>query len=354
MTAIAAVNSYCVALRSDGRVTAWGNGRPESGLAALNDIVAISAGSPVNLALRNDGKVLKWNRFAAPVEVPEVQWATAVAAGASGTALALNRDGSIYTISVGDWTMTPPSNPGFVIDVAIGHNHAVALLNDLTVVTWGSGAASQADVSGLTDVVSIAAGGFHAVALHKDGTLSAWGENTDGQRFISTEHGRPADARVLQIGAGSRHTLTVRNRYYRPPWVDDTLPLELAIGVEAWGQNTFGKATVPVRLPLPFAVAGGLDHSLALVERPKPPVIDSGPESLVVAEGESATFQVFVSSDLDPTYQWFRDSEELVGATLHYYQIVNVNRAEGGTYRIVVTTPAGSVSASATLTVQPA
>lgn len=180
MTAIAAVNSYCVAFRSDGRVTAWGNGRPESGLGSLNDIVAISAGSPVNLALRNDGKVLKWNRFAAPVEVPEVQWATAVAAGASGTALALNRDGSIYTISVGDWTMTPPSNPGFVIDVAIGHNHAVALLNDLTVVTWGSGAVSQADVSGLTDVVSIAAGGFHAVALHKDGTLSAWARTRMG------------------------------------------------------------------------------------------------------------------------------------------------------------------------------
>lgn len=83
------------------------------------------------------------------------------------------------------------------------------------------------------------------------------------------------------------------------------------------------------------------------------PVITSQPVSQAVSVGASATFAVAVSSSAQPDYQWRRNGIPLSGKTASSLTISWAFLADAGSYDVVVTTPAGSVTSNAaTLTVQ--
>ena len=85
---------------------------------------------------------------------------------------------------------------------------------------------------------------------------------------------------------------------------------------------------------------------------PTAPSISSGPDSLVLAQGQNATFSVSAQGTQPLAYQWRFNSSDLGGATLSAYTRPAVQPADAGSYSVVVTNTYGSrTSAVATLTV---
>jgi hypothetical protein len=81
-----------------------------------------------------------------------------------------------------------------------------------------------------------------------------------------------------------------------------------------------------------------------------PPTISTQPVSLSLVVGQSAAFSVTATGTAPFTYQWFKGTTALSGATAAAYSIPSVKAADAGSYRVVVTNSAGTVtSASATL-----
>jgi T5SS/PEP-CTERM-associated repeat protein len=85
---------------------------------------------------------------------------------------------------------------------------------------------------------------------------------------------------------------------------------------------------------------------------PVAPSIATPPKSLTVTNGNSATFTVIASGNPLPTYQWFKASSLISGATGSSYTIPAVTTNDAGIYSVSVSNSAGSTnSPPATLTV---
>ncbi len=191
----------------------------------------------------------------------------------------------------------PVNDLGYVIALAAGVDHSLALLRDGTVRAWGANDAGQLGdgttlsrglpvaVDGLTDIVAIAAGGQFSLALRRNGVVFGWGINNLGQvgttvPDLCSIRGTVYGCSVLPLpiaglstitalSAGGAHGLALRQ--------DGT--------VMAWGDNRFGQVsraavdTCPVAVTLVAcsahpvtviglggvtAIAAGMTHSLAL------------------------------------------------------------------------------------------
>lgn len=82
------------------------------------------------------------------------------------------------------------------------------------------------------------------------------------------------------------------------------------------------------------------------------PVITTQPQSITISQGGTATFSVTATGNPAPTYQWRKNGTNISGATAATYTISNVQPSHAGTYSVVVTNSAGSVTSNnATLTV---
>ncbi len=82
------------------------------------------------------------------------------------------------------------------------------------------------------------------------------------------------------------------------------------------------------------------------------PAISQEPRSQNVNQGDSASFSVTASGTPAPAYQWRRNSADIAGATDSAYIRNNVLPADAGSYSVVVSNVAGTVtSADAVLTV---
>jgi alpha-tubulin suppressor-like RCC1 family protein len=244
--AVAAGDNFSLALTADGEILAWGkNDRGQLGDGSttqrlspvsvtdgqgghLDDVTAVSAGYQFGLALRSDGKVWAWGRnehkqlgqgtsaitqSPTPLEVVGISDVVAIAAG-SWHALAVTQDGSVYAWgrngdgqlgdgSAGASEGTPDLVQGSptwagVRAVAAGSRHSFALLMDGTVRGWGandvgqlgSGATSNdvlspVPVAELDGVVELTSGERHAQALRTHGeplgSAWAWGTSFRGQ-----------------------------------------------------------------------------------------------------------------------------------------------------------------------------
>ncbi len=105
------------------------------------------------------------------------------------------------------------------------------------VIAWGSIAGGLP--TNLSNVRAISAGERHALALKFDGTVAAWGDNTYGQASVPVGLGD-----VAAIAAGANVSAAVK--------IDGTVVL--------WGDNSAGLVTPPKDLALVRQVAIGYDH----------------------------------------------------------------------------------------------
>jgi len=84
------------------------------------------------------------------------------------------------------------------------------------------------------------------------------------------------------------------------------------------------------------------------------PTIISQPTSLTVTAGQSVSFSVTASGSATLTYQWRKNGTAISGATSATYSIAATTTANAGSFTILVTNSAGSVtSGAAVLTVNP-
>jgi hypothetical protein len=82
--------------------------------------------------------------------------------------------------------------------------------------------------------------------------------------------------------------------------------------------------------------------TLTVVSAPQAPVISAQPSAQVVSAGRSATLTVGVSAAPSPTFQWRRNGAAIAGATTAAYVA-----GESGSYDVVITNSAGSVTSRA-------
>jgi alpha-tubulin suppressor-like RCC1 family protein len=242
---IAAGMKHAVALRGDGTVWAWGRrsnseigdgvstGLPAIGptrVPGLEGIKEIAADGSHTLALRSDGRVMAWgsnhsgelgtgtrDRVRTPVEVNGLDRVVAIAAGVgtggNGSSGAVRDDGSVWMWGTGTSAMTghdsglSPDDPGGRVLVptprkgvtgarrlSIGAGHVAVLLADGTVRLWGfdgygqtgvgtSGTSSETHGAykptpvkpAIANVASLYLGGYRSIAVRTDGTLWIWG-----------------------------------------------------------------------------------------------------------------------------------------------------------------------------------
>ena len=268
VVAVAAGNTFSMALKQDGTVATFGgsfeensggaikNGPRHPIPAGLSGVVAIAAGSSHAVALKQDGTVVAWGfntdgECNVPTGLKDV---VAIAAGYSRT-VALKQDGTVVAWGnnkIGQCNVPPGLKE--VVAIALGVEHTTVLKKDGTLVSWGD-ADYQGDVDmpeGLKDVAAVSLGMRHTSVLKRDGTVVVWGVDDTGQCAV------PAGLNsVVAIAAGAYHTLALKD--------DGT--------VVAWGgkpsreggaRTSFGQATVPQGLSKVVAISAGEAHSLAL------------------------------------------------------------------------------------------
>jgi len=337
---------FCLALRVDGTVAAWGETPPflppfptarlTNMPPNLTNIVGISAGWQNAMALRADGTVVVWG--------DNTYGQNNVASGAVG-----------------------------MVGVALGLNHCLAMKADGTVAAWGDDSEGQADVPpGLTNITAVAAGEYHSLALRTDGRVVAWGDNTYGQTnvpvdltnaiaisgsagfsmalrangTVSVWGGGPGDPR-LNIPADLTNAIAISSG---PLWGNGA-PLTLwgmALKddgtVVGWGNA----AQVPPGMSSVTAISsGGRGAFLALARVAQGSLFISFtyPPTQTVPAGGQAHFGVAALGQGPLSYQWyFLGTNVIAGATNRWLTLDNVATTDTGEYSVRVTNNTGSVT----------
>ena len=323
--AIAAGESYTVALQSDGVVVAWGsNAHGQTNVpAGLGVVKGIAAGEYHTVALKSDGTVAAWgdnthNQLAVPANLTNV---TVIAAGQWHT-LALKSNGTVIAWGANDYGQTNvPAGLSGVTGIAAGGGHSLVVKSDGTMMAWGANGYGQATIpGGLTGVIAVAAGSSHSVALKSDGTVVVWGNNFFGQVNV------PAGlSGVTAISAGDFNVAALKS--------DGT--------VVAWGWNDDGESTVPSGLDGVIAIAAGWYHTAALVG----PVITAQPLGQSFASGGAVTLSISALGT-GLSYRWQFNGADIPGATNATLNLTNLSQTGAGSYQVVVTSSAGGTETS--------
>jgi len=101
--------------------------------------------------------------------------------------------------------------------------------------------------------------------------------------------------------------------------------------------------------------AGSVNSSTAVLSVASAPLIVTQPISLTIYSGKPATFSVVASGSGVLSYQWYKGTKLISGATSASYTIASVTSSDAALYSVSVSNSVGSVkSASANLTVSAA
>ncbi len=376
-------------------VVAWGDndyGQTNVPVEATN-VMAIAGGGFHNLALQTNGTVVAWGaddygQTNVPADLTNV---VAIAAGYAHS-LALQANGTVVgwgagTNNTGSFPeygqVMVPADLTNVVAIAAGYVHSLALQANGTVVAWGDNTYGQTNVpSDLTNVVAVAGSGYDSLALQANGTVVAWGDNTYGQTNV------PADlTNVVAVAGGYSHSMALENDgspfIVRQPASQTTSTnttvtfTVIALGAPAlsyqWqkngsnlidGGNVSGSTSAALTLTdvqtadaAGYTVVitnaiGSVTSSNAVLTVALPPVIVTQPTNQAMAVGSTATLAVTAAGTEPLSYQWQMNVTNLVdgditsGSTTSVLTISNVQTNNGGSYTVIVTNLAGSVTSS--------
>ncbi|HLL44104.1 MAG TPA: DNRLRE domain-containing protein [Segetibacter sp.] len=108
----------------------------------------------------------------------------------------------------------------------------------------------------------------------------------------------------------------------------------------------------------PVCMATGADGNLYFLSRTNSavykitysnsgmPAITNQPQSITIAQGNTASFSVTATGAAPLTYQWKKNGVNISGATNAAYEIQSVAFADSGNYSVVVSNAAGSVTSN--------
>jgi alpha-tubulin suppressor-like RCC1 family protein len=248
-----------------------------------------------------------------------------------------------------------------VVTLAAGEDHSLYVKADGTL--WGMGWNGDGEFGNGTNIQSlvptqitnhvlgVVAGTWHSVILKANGAVSPTGQNQDGQLGTGTTTGSYAPITV----ATNAVAVTAGYEYSEYLLANGAL---FAMGDNNLGQlgvGTLNESNSPVPVDggglLTATLARGplSSHSLAMALAY--PVL--GPlTNLTVNYLSPFGFTAVVTGGDGPfSYQWQLNGVNIPGATNAAYSAASAQLSQQGEYTVVATGPAGSVSASASLTV---
>ncbi|MFB9314524.1 hypothetical protein [Nocardioides plantarum] len=348
-------------LRSDGTVVAWGPGAAGSGdnvvPPGLTGVTALSSGLNFHIALLQDGTLTGWGRntngqttVPAP---PSGEKFVSVASGGSHS-LALTDAGHVLSwgfnsagqTSVPAELTAPGASPVVAIDA--NSNSSIAATADGHVYVWGASATSAAPPEALSGqpVVRVALGNNHAVALVT--TIQAGG--------VPTIAGTP---RVGSTLTATDPEFTQTPDSLTSQWLRDGTPIAGATGRSL----TLTAALAGARISYRVTAVRGADQAVATSARTAPvtgselsvrgSVRISG--SAVAGKTLRATSTVVSTPAADRyAYQWLANSSPISGATATSYRVRSADRGKRITARVTAVKagfPSRSVSSPATAAV---
>lgn len=334
--------NFSLALRSDGTVVAWGdNSSNECNVpVGLTNVTSIAAGGDFALALLQNGTVVAWGgndqgQTNVPAGLTNV---TAIAAG-DECSLALQNDGTVVAWGYNYYGQTNVPTLGPATQIAAGVVQGVALLTNSTVAMWAKYNFSSFGwnvtnvPAGLSNVVSIAAGACHTLALKADGTVTAWGAG-------GTNAGLNDDGQSI-VPVGLSNVVVVAGGYLY------SVALQSAGTVVAWGDDAYGETDVPDRLTGVKAISAGGFHGLAVRSGLLTPVIVEEPGDQYAPAGTTVTFSSEGEGVANVQYQWYFNGVNIEGATNATLTLINVSAADEGSYQVIISNSAGSVTSDA-------
>ncbi|MBX3737538.1 MAG: immunoglobulin domain-containing protein [Candidatus Didemnitutus sp.] len=354
-------------------VRAWGaNDTGQTDVpAGLDDVVAVAAGGSGNLALRGNGAVVAWGRYSSygsAITVP-TDLGEAVAIATSGDyAAVLRSDGTVRTWGAGYTSLPVSARVRGAISIALGSGQASALLSDGSVVTWSLSTGAVVDMGpfGVSGVVALARGYEHVLALQADGSVRGWAAST----YSSSVNAASVPANLSQvsaISAGGYQSVALKADGSIVAWGDNSANVAIGPGgasaiasgsnssaalltngkLRVWTTNgSIALTTVPADLGVVVGFVVGGSHALAMLDRSSLslPVITQQPAAATVAAGDSAIFRVAATGVAPLSYQWRKDGVAIAGATGAAMVLASAQVADVGTYDVVVSNLAGSVT----------
>jgi hypothetical protein len=167
----------------------------------------------------------------------------------------------------------------------------------------------------------------------------------------------------LTVNSGQSATFSVtasgRNATYQ--WMNNGVPILGAMSpvytINSAQPNNGGQISVLVSNWDGTATSTAATLTVNSLPPPPPvvtaPSIISQPTSVSVTAGASASFSVSAAGT-SPSYQWYKDGNAISGATGASHSISNAQASDAGSYSVLVSNSAGSVTSNAaTLTVAP-
>ncbi len=248
---LAAGGHHVLALRSDGRVAAWGLDDYDQVSARPSvPFIAVAAGEWHSIGLRSDGGVVCW-----------------------GAGTSVTYDGVTDFVNCGQ-SMVPQEESEF-IDVAAGAYHSLGVRPDGSIVAWGGSSIygpegdfdfGQLEVPPDSGFVGVAAGLTFSAGLKSDGSVVVWGQLGDellGDVFVPPLNWEG----VVAVSAGSS------SRWLAGLKDDGRVVVAGALNIDVDGYL----------LDRCVAIAAGTDHLLALTD-----------DGSVVGWGENGAGQIDV------------------------------------------------------------
>ncbi len=246
-TTVSAGETHACALLASGRVECWGR----NWLGQLGDDTMTG---PETCTVNGDED---YACSRVPVQVDDIEDATAVAAGGDHTCALLEHGtvacwGAAEPSGIGVALPEPVQGVSDAIAITVGDFQTCALLADRHIDCWGMSAygglgdglttdntETPEEVSGISDAVTISTGDDHTCAALADGGVDCWGENWTGDLGDGTDTGpqtcgsSPSIAcSVVPVAAGGiGDALAVSDGLW------DSCALLSSGSVECWGAN---------------------------------------------------------------------------------------------------------------------
>ena len=252
----------------------------------LTDVIDLAVGRSHACAVRNGGELLCWgsntsgelgvllprglDRVTRPVVVM-ARGVRAVEAGSEFTCALVGEHGEVWcwgentSAQLGDGTTEDRTTPAPVIgltgatSIAVGDDHACAIVAEGRVLCWGSNYQHQLGTSSglehsspvevasdLTHVTKLAASNVHGCAIDSAGQLRCWGGNVFGQLGTGSPDGETPtptavalSGTVTDVATGMEHTCAIHGGL-----------------LSCWGSNSVSQLAQPgARMePLPVRV----------------------------------------------------------------------------------------------------
>ncbi len=335
-------------VKTDGTLWAMGNNiygqlgdgtttQRASPVRVASGVGVVSAGDLHSLFVKIDGTIwaMGWNEYGQLGDGTTINHGTPV-----GQALSIITHPSSQVVIVG-------SRASFtVVASAIATGTAPLTYQWMKDGTAISGATSA--TYSMTTVAPSAAGSYSVVVSNSEGRLTSTAatlmvtvNDPPGITTQPTAQAVPAGGSVsFSVVASGASTLTYQ-------WIKDgraisgataaTFNLSSAVTSDA------GSYLVGVTNP-----AGRTTSSSVTLTIIVPPRITTQPSAQSVTAGDGVSFTVVASDSAPTTYQWKKNGTAISGATTAIFSLSSAATSDAGTYSVVVTNSAGSLTSAAT------